>query len=190
MYKIVSIPGDGIGPEVVAGAVAVLEQLSKKHGFEILIEEHPFGNAAWKASGTLLPPGTEAAIDGADALLFGAIDSLDRAGIPPEERARGSLHALRGRLGLFASLRPLRTEPALAEVSPFKARVLQGVDLMMVRELSGGLYAGTPRGVEQLAYGQRRGVNTHVYTEDQIVRAARFAFALARGRRGRQWEWG
>jgi len=183
--RVVALGGDGIGPEVTAQALRVLRHMQARHGLPMAITEHPFGKAAWTASGSLLPPATEAAIDGADAILFGAIDSLDRGAIPQEERARGSLHALRRRLGLFAGLRPLRTEPALAEVSPFKARVLQGVDLMMVRELSGGLYAGTPRGVEQLAFGQRRGVNTHVYTEDQIVRVARFAFALARGRRGR-----
>jgi hypothetical protein len=92
---------------------------------------------------------------------------------------------MRRRLGLFANLRPVRTEPALAEVAPYKPRVLKGVDLVFVRELSGGVYFGEPRGVEVTPSGTRRGINTHAYTEDQIERAARFAFALARGRRGR-----
>ena len=176
--------GDGIGPEVTAQALRVLRHMQAKHHLALEIEEQSYGNATWQATGSLIPPATHTALDRTDALLFGAVDSLGRVTVPPEERARGSLLALRHRLGLFANLRPVRTEPALDEVSPFKPRTLAGVDLVFVRELSGGIYYGEPRGIERLADGQRRGINTHSYDEEQIIRAARFAFALARGRRG------
>jgi 3-isopropylmalate dehydrogenase len=182
--NVLVLGGDGIGPEVTAQALRVLRHMQAKHDLPMQIEERPYGNATWRATGHLMPPETHAAVDRADAVLFGAVDSLDRAGMPAEERARGSLLSLRKRLGLFANLRPVRTERALDEVSPFKPRTLAGVDLCFVRELSGGVYYGQPRGVERDADGRRRGVNTHVYDEDQIIRAARFAFALARGRRG------
>lgn len=183
--KVLALGGDGIGPEVTTQALRVLRHVMAQERLPITIEEQAFGLAAWRSQGTLLPAATAEAIGCADAILFGATNGLDRGSIPAEERARGSLLALRRQLGLFANLRPVRTEPALAEVAPFKARVLQGVDLCFVRELSGGVYYGQPRGVEVTPCGQRRGVNTHVYTEDQIVQVARFAFVLARGRRGR-----
>jgi 3-isopropylmalate dehydrogenase len=182
---VLALGGDGIGPEVTAQALRVLHRAVALHGLAVTVEEAPCGLASWAEQRTLLPPATEAAIERADAILFGAVDSLARAAIAPEERLRGSLLTLRQRLGLFANLRPVRTEAALAEVAPFKARVLQGVDLLFVRELSGGVYYGEPRGIEVMPFGQRRGVNTHIYTEDQIIRVARFAFTLARGRRGR-----
>ncbi len=176
--------GDGIGPEVTEQALRVLRRVAERYRLPLTTEEGVFGMAAWRAHGTLLPPAMVEAEARADAVLFGAVDSLDRAGIPPEERRRGGLLAMRRRLGLFANLRPVRTDPALAEAAPYKSRVLKGVDLVFVRELSGGIYFGEPRGVETLPGGGRRGVNTHVYTEEQIERVARFAFALARSRRG------
>ncbi|WP_370690754.1 3-isopropylmalate dehydrogenase [Falsiroseomonas sp.] len=182
--QVVALGGDGIGPEVTAQALRVLRHMQGKHGLPMDIEEQPYGNATWREAGSLMPAATHAAVERADAVLFGAVDSLDRAGMPAEERARGSLLTLRRRLGLFANLRPVRTERALDEVSPFKPRTLAGVDLVFVRELSGGVYYGEPRGIERDADGRRRGINTHIYDEDQIIRAARFAFALARGRRG------
>ncbi|NKC30727.1 3-isopropylmalate dehydrogenase [Falsiroseomonas selenitidurans] len=182
---VVALGGDGIGPEVTAQALRVLRHMQARHALPLVIEEMPYGNATWRATGRLVPAATDAAIGRADAILFGAADSLGRSAMPAEERARGSLLALRRRLNLFANIRPVRTERALDEVSPFKARTLRGVDLAFVRELSGGIYFGEPRGIERLEDGQRRGINTHSYTEEQVVRAARFAFALARGRRGR-----
>jgi 3-isopropylmalate dehydrogenase len=182
---VLALGGDGIGPEVTAEALRVLRRVVARDGLPVTIEEGLFGMPAWRAHGSLLSPAMQEAEARADAVLFGATDSLDRAGIPAEERKRGGLLAMRRRLGLFANLRPVRTDPALAEVAPYKARVLAGVDLVFVRELSGGVYFGEPRGVETTPSGTRRGVNTHVYTEDQIERVARFAFALARTRRGR-----
>ncbi len=177
--------GDGIGPEVTAEALRVLRHIIARDSLPVTIEEGLFGMPAWRAHGSLLSPAMLEAEARADAILFGATDSLDRAGVPAEERKRGGLLAMRRRLGLFANLRPVRTDPALAEVAPYKPRVLKGVDLVFVRELSGGVYFGEPRGVEMTPAGLRRGINTHAYTEDQIERVARFAFALARGRRGR-----
>jgi 3-isopropylmalate dehydrogenase len=182
---VLALGGDGIGPEVTAQALRVLRHVVAEDGLLVTVEEGLFGLAAWRAHGTLLSAAMQEAEARADAVLFGAVDSLGRKGIPEEERRRGGLLAMRRRLGLFANLRPVRTDSALEEASPYKARVLRGVDLVFVRELSGGVYFGEPRGVEPMPGGGRRGVNTHVYTEDQIVRAARFAFALARGRRGR-----
>jgi 3-isopropylmalate dehydrogenase len=179
------LPGDGIGPEVTTQAVRVLRRQAERHALPLTLEEGAFGVETWMTQGSLLPPATEAALGRCDAVLFGAVDSIAGAAIPAAERARGSLTALRNRLALFVSLRPARPEPALAAVSPFRPKVVRGVDLVFVRDLSGGVYTGEPRGIEALPHGQRRGVNTHAYTEDQIVRIARFAFALARGRRGR-----
>jgi 3-isopropylmalate dehydrogenase len=182
---VLALGGDGIGPEVTEQALRVLRHIVARHALPVTIEEGLFGMAAWRAHGTLLPDSLQEAEGRAGAVLFGAVDSLDRAGIPPEERRRGGLLAMRRRLGLFANLRPVRTEPALAEVAPYKPRVLKGVDLLILRELSGGIYFGEPRGIEITPAGTRRGINTHLYDEDQIARIARFAFALARGRRGR-----
>jgi 3-isopropylmalate dehydrogenase len=119
----------------------------------------------------------------ADAVLFGATGSLDQLHIPPEERRKGALLTIRRALDVFANLRPVKAQPALAEASPFKARTVAGVDLVFVRELTAGVYFGTPRGIETLPDGTRRGINTHAYTDAEIARAARFAFALARTRR-------
>ncbi|MGG5809560.1 isocitrate/isopropylmalate family dehydrogenase [Falsiroseomonas sp. CW058] len=183
--RVLALAGDGIGPEVTAEALRVLRRAVARHALPVEVEEGAFGLAAWKAHGALLPAASRAAEARADAVLAGPLDSLDHTAIPMEERRTGGMAALRDRLGLFVSLRPLRTDPVLAEVTPHKARVLDGVDLVFVRDLSGGAYLGQPRGIEHLAHGQRRGVDTHSYTEDQVVRTARFAFALARGRRGR-----
>jgi 3-isopropylmalate dehydrogenase len=170
--------GDGIGPEVTEQALRVLRHVATRHALPLEIAEAPFGLAAWQSHGTLLPPSTLAEEARADAVLTGALDSLHRAVIPAEERERGSLMALRDRMGLYVNLRPLATLRALPMARP-------GVDLVFVREISGGAYRGLPRGIEMLPHGQRRGHDSVTHGEDQVVRTARFAFALARGRRGR-----
>lgn len=180
---IVVLPGDGIGPEVTDEAVRVLDWFVAKRGVDLRMTRHLFGSAAWAARGTTMPDETWAAIMGADALLFGATGSLDQAHIPPEERRKGALLRMRKALDVFANLRPVRAMPALAEASPFKPRTVAGTDLVFVRELTAGMYFGTPRGIETQPDGTRRGVNTHSYTEAEIARVARFAFGLARTRR-------
>jgi 3-isopropylmalate dehydrogenase len=183
MLDIVVLPGDGIGPEVTDEAVRVLEWFVAKRAVPLRMTRHLFGAAAWAAEGTTMPSRTWSAIMDADALLFGATGSLDQTHIPPEERRKGALLTIRRVLDVFANLRPVKAQPALAEASPFKPRTVAGTDLVFVRELTAGVYFGTPRGIETQADGTRRGVNTHTYTEAEIARAARFAFELARTRR-------
>ena len=180
--RVLALPGDGVGPEVTEQALRVLEWFRSRRGLDIAIETRPFGMASWHEHGALMPDGTWDAIGGADAILFGAIGGLDLAAIPAEERRRGGLLRIRKALDLYANLRPVRMQPALAESSPFKPRTVLGTDLVIVRELTGGIYFGTPRGVEGDP-GERRGINTHSYTEAEIIRIARFAFELARRRR-------
>ena len=182
--NIVVLPGDGIGPEVTDEAVRVLDWFVQKRGIPLRMERRLFGSAAWAAERTTMPDATWDAILAADALLFGATGTLDQKHIPAEERRKGSLLRMRKALDVFANLRPVKAQPALAEVSPYKPRTVAGADLVFVRELTAGVYFGTPRGIQTLPDGTRWGLNTHAYTEGEIARAARFAFGLARTRRG------
>ncbi len=182
--NIVVLPGDGIGPEVTDEAVRVLDWFVQKRGIPLRMERRLFGSAAWAAEGTTMPDATWDAILAADALLFGATGTLDQKHIPAEERRKGSLLRMRKALDVFANLRPVKAQPALAEASPYKPRTVAGADLVFVRELTAGVYFGTPRGIQTLPDGTRWGLNTHAYTEGEIARAARFAFGLARTRRG------
>jgi len=183
-YRLLILPGDGIGQEVMAEVRRVAEWFRDTRGLPIDLRQRPFGLASWQAYGSLMPDETWAEIEAADAILFGAMDSLDQAGkIPPEERRKGSLLQLRKSLDTFANLRPIRAIPGLLDASTLKREVVDGVDLVFVRELTGGVYFGEPRGVETLPDGRERGVNTHVYISDEVERVARFAFDLARRRR-------
>ncbi len=177
------LPGDGVGPEVTAQAVRVLEWFADRRGLPLRLTERGFGIVNWQRHRTMMPEETWERITTADAILFGSVGTLDQGEIPAEERRKGSLLRMRKALDLFANLRPVRMQPGLAEASPLKPRVTEGVDLVIVRELTAGMYFGTPRGVERLPDGTRRGVNTHTYTEAEILRVARFAFELARTRR-------
>ncbi|MBR0680611.1 3-isopropylmalate dehydrogenase [Roseomonas eburnea] len=181
--RIVVLPGDGIGPEVTDEAVRVLEWFVRRRAVPLAMERRLFGAAAWAEQRTTMPDATWDAIMAADALLFGATGSLDQKHIPPEERRKGSLLRMRKALDVFANLRPVKAQPALAEASPYKARTIAGADLVFVRELTAGVYFGTPRGIQTLPDGTRWGLNTHAYTEAEIARVARFAFTLARTRR-------
>ena len=183
-FNIVVLPGDGIGPEVTDEAVRILDWFVQHRAIPLRMERRLFGAAAWAAEGSTMPDATWDAILAADALLFGATGSLDQKHIPAEERRKGSLLRMRKALDVFANLRPVKAQPALAEASPYKPRTVAGTDLVFVRELTAGVYFGTPRGIETLPDGMRRGLNTHAYTEAEIARAARFAFGLARTRRG------
>ncbi|HEX2887256.1 3-isopropylmalate dehydrogenase [Vineibacter terrae] len=183
-YRLLILPGDGIGPEVMAEVRRVAEWFRDRRALPIDLRQRHFGLASWQAHGSLMPDETWAEIEAADAILFGAMDSLDQAiRIPPSERRKGSLLRLRKNLDTFANLRPIRAVPGLLDASTLKREVVDGVDLVFVRELTGGVYFGEPRGVETLPDGRERGVNTHVYTSDEVERVARFAFELARRRR-------
>jgi len=179
---IVLLPGDGIGPEVVAAAVRVLSRLGDRFGHTWTFTTKLIGGAALRAGGPPLPRDTLDAAKTADAVLLGAVGDRAFDGRPPKERPEAALLALRRELGVYANLRPARAWPGLEEAGPLKPHVLLGTDLVVVRELTGGLYYGEPRGIA--ADGQAA-VNTLRYARHEIVRVARVAFELARARRGR-----
>ncbi|MFI4988437.1 MAG: 3-isopropylmalate dehydrogenase [Alphaproteobacteria bacterium] len=175
--------GEGIGPEVTAEARRVAEWFVAHRGFELAFEEELFGMDAYRAYGRLLREEALPRMKAADAILFGATGSLGYAALPAAARRGGSLLHIRKSLDLYANLRPVTGLAALAEASSLKPAVRDGVDLVIVRELSSGMYFGEPRGIETLADGRKRGINTHSYTSDEIERVARVAFELARRRR-------
>ncbi len=183
--KILILPGDGIGPEIVAQAEKVLTYLINECGLKVTIEHGLLGGSAVDATGVPLPDATLAKARGSAAILLGAVggvawESMERA-LRPE---RGLL-AIRAALGLFANLRPAVLFPQLAAASSLKAEYVRNLDIMIVRELTGGLYFGEPRGIRTLDDGQRQGYNTLVYSEREIERIARVAFDVAGKRRGR-----
>jgi len=179
--NIALLPGDGIGPEVVGAARTILERVAAGAGHAFSFSEHLVGGCAIDASGAPLPDDTLAACRAADAALLGAVGGPrwddPRAAVRPEQ----GLLALRRELGLFANLRPVRVSPHLVEVSPLKAERLAGVDILFVRELTGGLYFGR-RGREPIEGGERA-FDTMVYTDGEVRRVVELAFRLAAGRR-------
>lgn len=177
------LPGDGVGPEVVAAAVAVLDTVAEHYGLRLDLQAGLAGGAAYRAVGHPLPDATLALCDRADAILFGSVGDPEFDSLPRHLRPEQSLSILRKRYTLFANLRPVVIYPELRGLSPLRADLLDGVDMLIVRELAGGIYYGQPRGIDQLESGERRGVNTEVYTAGEVRRIARFAFELARGRR-------
>ena len=183
--KILVLPGDGIGSEIVAQTLRVVRWFGAKRGVAMEVREELFGIPAWKKHGSLMRDETWQAVLGSDAILFGAIGSPEYDKIPAEHRKVDQLLRMRKELDLFINLRPVKALDALRDASTLRPEVLQGTDMMLVRELSGGLYFGTPRGIETQADGTRRVVNTMVYTDREIERIARAAFELARTRRGR-----
>jgi 3-isopropylmalate dehydrogenase len=183
--KLLILPGDGIGPEVMAELRRVIDWLGTRRGLACEIEEDLVGGSAYDAHGTPLADATMARALEADAVLLGAVggpkwDNLDFS-LKPE---RGLLR-LRKEMELFANLRPAICFSALAEASSLKREIVEGLDILIVRELTGGVYFGEPRGIETLPNGDRRGINTQVYTSAEIRRVARIAFDLARRRSGR-----
>ncbi len=183
--KILVLPGDGIGPEIVAEAVKVLERLRQGFGLDVELEQALVGGAAYEAAGTPLPEETLALAREADAVLLGAVGGPRWEGLDRALRPERGLLGLRAGLGLFANLRPALLFPQLAGASTLKAEVVAGLDLMIVRELTGGIYFGRPRGIRVLDNGEREGFNTLVYRESEIERIGRVAFETARRRAGR-----
>ncbi|HWE99731.1 MAG TPA: 3-isopropylmalate dehydrogenase [Caulobacteraceae bacterium] len=181
MARLLLLPGDGIGPEVTAQARRVAERVAP----DLTIEERPFGGSAYDAEGTPLSEDTLATARACDAVLMGAVGGPQWAQAPRSKRPEAGLLGLRAGLGVFANLRPAICFAALADASTLKREVVEGLDLMIVRELTGGVYFGQPRGIEDIGAGKRRGVDTQVYDTDEIERVARVAFRLARGRRGK-----
>ena len=184
-YKLAILPGDGIGPEIVAEAVKVLTALRDDFGLEVGWEQAPVGGSAYDDTGHPLPGPTLDLARSADAVLLGAVGGPKWEALDHSVRPERALLGLRKELGLFANLRPAKAFPELAEASALRPEVVAGIDIMVVRELTGGIYFGEPSGVEELADGRRRGVNTLVYTSDEIERIGRVAFDIARKRSGR-----
>jgi 3-isopropylmalate dehydrogenase len=183
MFKIAVVGGEGIGPEVTAQSHRILKWFSAERGVPVVIREARYGLLPYLATGKVLPDDTVEAMDDADAILWGATGGPETKEVPPAARKAGSLLSLRSKYDLYANLRPIVANPALAEAAPLKAEVLDGVDFIIIRELTGGIYFGEPRGIEVLPDGQRRGFNTEQYTTSQVRRVARAAFELARMRR-------
>jgi 3-isopropylmalate dehydrogenase len=178
--KILLLPGDGVGAEVTAAAVEVLNAVATKFGHTLELSEGLIGGVAIHQTGSPLPDDTVRKALAADATLLGAVGSPEFDDAPPQKRPEKGLLGLRQALEVFANLRPVKMWPALVESSPLKNEIVTGTDMIIVRELMGGLYYGQPRGIEN-----DRAVNTMVYTRAEIERVARKAFTLARGRRGK-----
>ncbi len=180
--EIVALPGDGIGPEVVSAALSVLEACCQKWNLDVDVETHLVGGAALERHGDPLPDYVLKACLKSGVVLLGAVGDPKFDREPPNRRPEKALLRLRSELGLYANLRPVRMHGSLLASSPLKPEVVSGVDLLFVRELTGGIYFGQPRGIE-LREGRRVGFNTEVYSEDEIERIARVAFEAARQRR-------
>ncbi len=179
--KVAVLPGDGIGTEITAQAVKVLSRLAGA-GVPLELEEAPVGGAGYEAAGDPLPEATLKLARQADAILFGAIGGPQYDALPREKRPERGLLRLRKELALFANLRPARVYEELAGASSLKAELVAGLDILIVRELTGDIYFGEPRGIATLPGGEREGVNTMRYRESEIRRIAQVAFDAARRR--------
>jgi len=177
--RILVLPGDGIGPEIVAEAVKVLDVLVGEHGLDVELDEGLVGGAGYDAVGTPLPDATLEMAREADAILLGAVGGYKWESLDIAVRPEKGLLGLRAGLGLFSNLRPAILYPQLADASTLKPEVVSGLDLMIVRELTGGIYFGQPRGVRTLDTGERQGFNTLVYAEHEIERILRSACDIA-----------
>jgi 3-isopropylmalate dehydrogenase len=176
--KLAVLPGDGIGPEIVAQAVKVLNVL-QSDGMKIEMEEAPIGGAGYEAAKDPLPDATLKLAEQADAVLLGAVGDWKYDTLPRDMRPERGLLRIRKSLNLFANLRPALLYPELASASTLKPEVVSGLDLMIVRELTGDIYFGQPRGISTLANGEREGINTMRYNESEIRRIGRVAFDIA-----------
>jgi 3-isopropylmalate dehydrogenase len=183
--QILVLPGDGIGPEIIAEAVKVLLVLRDERGLQVDIDEALVGGAAIDAAGVPLPDATLALAKEAHAVLLGAVGGPKWEPLDISIRPEKGLLGLRSQLNLFANLRPAILYPQLAGASSLKSEIVAGLDIMIVRELTGGIYFGQPRGIRELDNGERQGFNTLVYAESEIERIGRLAFDIAakRGKR-------
>jgi len=182
--RILVLPGDGIGPEIVAEAVKVLDRLVGE-GLDIELDEGLVGGAAYDATGTPLPEATLDMAREADAIMLGAVGGYKWESLDISVRPEKGLLGLRSELGLFSNLRPAVLAPQLADASSLKPEIVAGLDIMIVRELTGGIYFGQPRGIRELENGEKQGFNTLVYAEHEIERIVRSAcdIAMKRGKK-------
>ena len=186
--KVLILPGDGIGPEIMREVMRVMEFFDKRRIASFEISEGLVGGSAYDADGTPLTDATLARAKAADAVLFGSVGGPKYEALPFELQPERGLLKLRKEMDLFANLRPAVVFEALADASSLKRELVAGLDLLIVRELTGGIYFGDPRGIETMPDGTRRGINTEIYTEHEIERVVRAAFELARKRQKRLTE--
>jgi 3-isopropylmalate dehydrogenase len=182
--RVTSLPGDGIGPEVISQAICVLEEVADGFGHDLELDEKEIGGVALAKFNNPLPDSTIAACRASQAVLLGAVGNPAFDKNPRELRPEAGLLRLRQALGAFANLRPAVFYPALAACSPLREEIVKGTDILIVRELLGGLYFGEPRSIDGTA-GARQALNTMRYSEPEVERIARIAFELARARRRR-----
>ena len=183
-YRITLLPGDGIGPEIMAVAVDVLNTVGRQMDLAFEFEEALIGGAAIDATGEPLPEETLKTCKASDAVLLAAIGGYKWDTLPRHQRPETGLLGLRSGLELFANLRPATILPQLIDASSLKREVVEGVDIMVVRELTGGIYFGSPKGVFETETGEKRGVNTMAYTDREIDRIGKVAFETAQKRKG------
>jgi 3-isopropylmalate dehydrogenase len=186
--SVLVLPGDGIGPEIMGEVARVVEFFDKRRIASFDISEGLVGGSAYDADGVPLTDATLARAQAADAVLFGSVGGPKWEKLPFEVQPERGLLRLRKEMDLFANLRPAQVFEALADASSLKRDLVAGLDLMIVRELTGGIYFGHPRGIETMSDGTRRGINTEVYTEAEIERVVRAGFELARKRQHRLCE--
>ncbi|MBD2628352.1 3-isopropylmalate dehydrogenase [Trichormus variabilis] len=184
-YRITLLPGDGIGPEIMNVAVDVLKLVGKRFDIQFEFQTALIGGAAIDETGEPLPSVTLDMCRNSDAVLLAAIGGYKWDSLPSHQRPEAGLLGLRAGLELFANLRPAKILPQLIDASTLKREIVEGVDIMVVRELTGGIYFGKPKGIFATETGERRGVNTMVYTESEIDRIGRVAFETARKRGGK-----
>ncbi len=184
-HKLLVLPGDGIGPEVMAEVTRLIDWIDAQGIAKFDTETGLVGGASYDADGLPITDATMAKADAADAIIFGAIGGPKWDGVPYEHRPEAGLLRLRKDLGLFANLRPAVCYPALADSSSLKREVVEGLDIMIVRELTGGVYFGEPKTITDLGNGQKRAIDTQVYDTYEIERIAAVGFELAQKRRGK-----
>ncbi|MGE0845719.1 MAG: 3-isopropylmalate dehydrogenase [Flavobacteriaceae bacterium] len=184
-HKLLLLPGDGIGPEVIGETSAIIDWLSKETGNSFETETDLVGGAAYDAHGEAIADATVKLAEEADAVLFGAVGGPKWDSVPYDKRPEAGLLRLRKDLDLFANLRPAICYPALAASSSLKQEVVEGLDILILRELTGGVYFGEPKEIVTLENGEQRAVDTQLYTTHEIERIAAVAFELARTRRNK-----
>ena len=181
-FKLLLLPGDGIGPEVMAELKAIIGWITAKGVATFEVEEGLVGGSAYEAHGQAISEGHMALAQAADAVMFGAVGGPQWDGVPYDKRPEAGLLRLRKDLALYANLRPAICYPALAEASALKPELVDGLDMLIVRELTGGVYFGEPKTISDLGNGQKRAIDTQVYDTYEIERVSRVAFELARTR--------
>ena len=184
-YRITLLPGDGIGPEIITVAVEALTVIGKKFNLDFSFQDALIGGSAIDATGTPLPDETLELCRNSDSVMLAAIGGYKWDNLPRHQRPETGLLGLRAGLGLFANLRPATILPQLIDASTLKREVVEGVDIMVVRELTGGVYFGQPKGVFETETGEQRGVNTMAYTASEIDRIGKVAFETAQKRGGK-----